>query len=64
MLPTNRPSQVFLVNRNATMKLNSINPVHVKQQNNVALFIFKFTLKYMLGSVYILSLCYILFIYK
>ena len=54
MLEANRPSQVFVINRNATVKLlNSINAIHVKQQHNVGFFIFKFTLKYMLGNVYI-----------
>ena len=52
-LPTNQPSQVFLINRNAIVKLSSINTIHVKQQHNVCFFIFKFTLKYMLGCVYI-----------
>ena len=51
--PTNPSSQVFLINRNATVKLSSINNIHVKQQHNVGFFIFKFTLKYMLGHVYI-----------
>ena len=35
------------------LKLNSINTIHVKQQTNVGFLIFKFTLKYMLGNVYI-----------
>ena len=35
------------------MKFSSINTVHVKQQHNVGFSIFKFTLKYMLGNVYI-----------
>ena len=52
MLPTNQPCQAFLINRNATIKLSSINAIHVKQQHNVAFFIFKFTLKYMLGDEY------------
>ena len=52
-LLTNQSSQVFLINRNATVKLSSINTIHVKQQHNVGFFIFKFTLKYMLGNVYI-----------
>ena len=43
----------FLINRNATVKLSSINTIHVKQQHNVGFFIFNFTLKYMLGNVYI-----------
>ena len=42
-LLTNRESQVFLINRNATVKLSSINIIHVKK--HVAFFIFKFTLK-------------------
>ena len=53
MLLTNRPSQVFLINRNATVKLSSINAVHVKQQQNICFFIFKHTLKYRLGNAYI-----------
>ena len=52
VLPTNRPSQVFVINRNATAKLNSINTIHIKQ-HNVGFFIFTFTLKYMLRNVYI-----------
>ena len=52
-LPANRSSQVFLNNRNATVKFSSINTIHVKQQYNVGFSIFKFTLKYMLGNVYI-----------
>ena len=51
-LPTNRPSQAFLINRNTTVKLSSINTIHVKQQH-VGFFIFKFTLKCTLGNVYI-----------
>ena len=51
-LPANWSSQVFLINRNATVKLSSINTIHVKQ-HNIVFFIFKFTLKYMLGNVYI-----------
>ena len=53
ILQANLSSQVFRINRNATVKLSSINPIHVKQQHNVGIFIFKFTLKYMLGNVYI-----------
>ena len=53
MLPINRPTQVFFINRKETVKVNSINAAHVKQQHNVGFFIFKFTLKYMLGNVYI-----------
>ena len=52
-LPTNQSFHVFLINRNATVKLSSINTIHVKQQHNLGFFIFKFTLKYMLGNVYI-----------
>ena len=52
-LPTSRSSQLLLINRNVTVKLSSINTIHVKQQHNVGFFIFKFTLKYMLGNVYI-----------
>ena len=51
ILSTNQASQVFLINRNATVKLSSVNTIHVKQ-HNVGFFIFKFTLKYMLGDVY------------
>ena len=46
----------FFININATVQLSSINAIHVKQQNNVGFFIFKFTLKYMLGNVYIIIL--------
>ena len=52
-LPANWSSPVFLINRNATVKLSSINTIHVKQQHNVGFFIFKFTLRYMLGNAYI-----------
>ena len=41
----------FPYNRNATVKLSSINTIHVKQQHNVGFFIFKFTLKYMVGVI-------------
>ena len=51
ILPTYQPSQVFFTNRNATVKLSSINAIHEKQQHNIGFFIFKFTLKYMLGNV-------------
>ena len=37
----------------STVKLSSMNTIHVKQQHNVGFIIFKFTLKYMLGNVYI-----------
>ena len=50
-VPRNRLSQVFYTNRYATVKLSSMNAIHVKQQHNVGIFIFKFTLKYMLGNV-------------
>ena len=49
----NQSSQVFCINRNATVKLSVIDTFHVKQQDNVGFFIFKFTQKYMLGNVYI-----------
>ena len=49
-LPVNRSS---LNNRNTTVKVSTINTIHVKQQHNVGFSIFKFTLKYMLGNVYI-----------
>ena len=53
-LPANQSSQVFLINRNATVKLSSINTIHVfLQQHNVGFFIFKFPLKNVLGNVYI-----------
>ena len=52
-LPTNRPSQVFLIDRNASVKLSSANTIHIKQQDNVGFFIFKFPLKYMLDHVYV-----------
>ena len=51
--PYQQIGQIFLINRNATVKLGSINNIHVKQQHNVSFFIFKFTLKYMPGYVYI-----------
>ena len=35
----------FLINRNKTVKLISINVIHVKQEHNVCFFIFKFSLK-------------------
>ena len=46
-------SKVFLINRNVTEKLSSINTIHVKQQHNSSFFIFKFTLifTYILGNV-------------
>ena len=53
MLSRNWPSQSFLINSNATVKLSLINDIHVKQQQNDGLFVFKFTLKYMLGNAYI-----------
>ena len=34
-LPTNQSSQVFLIDRNPTVKLSSMNTIHVKQQHNV-----------------------------
>ena len=40
-LPANWPSQIFHINRNATVKLSSINTIHVKQNN--ILFAFSFT---------------------
>ena len=50
-LPANQSSHVFLVNRNATVKLSSTNTIHVKQQHNLGFFIFKITLNYMLSNV-------------
>ena len=35
------------------MKFSSMNTIHVKQQHNIGFSFFKFTLKYMLGNVYI-----------
>ena len=62
-LPANWSSQVFLINRNATVKLSSINTIHVKQQHNVGFFIFRFTLKYILGIIkYMLGNVYNTFI--
>ena len=52
-LPANQSFQVFLINRNATVKLSSITTIHLKQQHNICFFIFKFTLKYILGNIYI-----------
>ena len=42
-LLANRSSQVFLINRNETVKLSSINTINLKQ-HNFGFFIFKFTL--------------------
>ena len=53
ILLANQSSQVFLINKNETVKLCSINTVHVKQHHNDGFFIFKFTLKCMLGNAYI-----------
>ena len=50
---TSKSVKVFLINRNATVKLHSLNSIHVKQKYHVGFFTFKFTLKYMLGNVYI-----------
>ena len=50
-LPANWSSQVFHINKNATVKLSSINTIHVKEHNNVGFFIFKFFLKYMSGII-------------
>ena len=52
-LPTSGPSQGFLINTNATVKLGSINTITEKEQHNVGFFFFKLTIKYMLGNVYI-----------
>ena len=52
-LAVNSSSQVFLINRNASVKLCSINTTHVKQEHDIGFSIFKFTLKYMLGNVYV-----------
>ena len=46
-------NQVFLIDRNVTVKLSSIKTIHVKLQHNVGFLIFKYTLKYMLVNVYI-----------
>ena len=57
ILWANQSSQVFLINRNATVKVSSINTIHVKQQHNVGFFIFKLTLAwYMLGNVYFIKI--------
>ena len=53
ILLANWSSQVFLITRNATVKLSSINIIHVKQQHNVGFFILNFLVKYMPGNVYI-----------
>ena len=52
-LPTSGPSQGFLINTNATVKLGSINTITEKEQHNVGFFFFKLTIKYMLGNVYV-----------
>ena len=52
-LTVNWSYHVFPINRNAVVKLSSINSIHVKQQRNVEFFTFKFTLKYMPGNIYI-----------
>ena len=52
ILPANWSSQAFRIDRNATAKLDSMKTIHVKQQHNIGFFIFKFTLKYMLGNAY------------
>ena len=45
---------------NSSSSSSSINTTHVKQQHNVGFFIFKFTLKYMLGIIrYMLGNVYI-----
>ena len=52
-----KPSPISLLGncvvRKESPQLSSINTIHVKQQNKVGFFIFKFTLKCMLGNVYI-----------
>ena len=50
-LPANWSSKVFLINRSATVRLSSINTIHIKRQHNVGFFIFKFTRKYMRGII-------------
>ena len=45
-------NQVFLIDRNVTVKLSSIKTIHVKLQHNVGFLNFKDTLKYMLVNVY------------
>ena len=49
-LPTNQPFQVFLTNENETVKFIKFIKYYacIKQQYNAGVFIFKFTLKYML----------------
>ena len=39
-LLANQSSQVFLINRNATVKLSSVYTIHIKQQHNVGFVIF------------------------
>ena len=51
--------QVFLINRNTTVKLSWINTIHAKQQHNIGFFIFKFTLKFF----QVLNVCYIINLY-
>ena len=45
--------QVLLSSRNATVKLSSINIIHLKQQYKNGFSIFKLTLKYLLGNVFV-----------
>ena len=52
-LPVNWSIQVFLIKRNATVKLSSMNIIDAKQQHKIGFSIFKFTLEYMLGNVYV-----------
>ena len=40
-LLANQSSQVFLINRNATVKLSSISTIHIKQQHNIGFSNFK-----------------------
>ena len=52
-LLVNWSSQVFLIKRDTTVKLSSINTIRVKQQHSIGVSIFKFMLKYMLGNAYV-----------
>ena len=45
--------QDFLINGNPTVKLSSINIIHVKEQHKIGFSIFKLTLKYLLGNVFV-----------
>ena len=59
-LPANNSSQVFIINRNATVTLSLINRL-CKTPSQCWLFHFKFTLKHMLDTI---NTCQVMFIYK